>query len=146
VKNIAQGQEIISQMNAVPTIRPRGRPAGITVAEDGAIWVLDDVNKALLRVAKGKAYQMPAKKVVPDSNVEVNNTKVAKILVERCQACHHLTGSTEATKIPQSWLEVLDGKTVLERRLFHTPLRPIPPDSPLLKEQSLTLKNWLSTM
>ena len=57
IKNIAQGEEIISQLNAVANIRPRGRPAGMTVAEDGSIWLLDDVNKALLRVAKGESYQ-----------------------------------------------------------------------------------------
>ncbi|MGB1311663.1 MAG: PQQ-dependent sugar dehydrogenase, partial [Leucothrix sp.] len=53
VDNIAQGEEIISQLNAVTDIRPRGRPVGMTVAEDGSIWLLDDVNKALLRIAKG---------------------------------------------------------------------------------------------
>jgi glucose/arabinose dehydrogenase len=35
--------------------RPSGAPAGITVAQDGAIWIADDRNGAILRIAAEKA-------------------------------------------------------------------------------------------
>lgn len=34
-----------------PGVRPRGAPAGVTVAPDGAIWVADDKNGAVVRIA-----------------------------------------------------------------------------------------------
>lgn len=37
--------------NRVDGVRPRGAPVGLAVAEDGAIWVADDKNGAILRIA-----------------------------------------------------------------------------------------------
>lgn len=34
-----------------PGLRPRGAPAGVTVAPDGAVWLCDDKNGAVLRIA-----------------------------------------------------------------------------------------------
>jgi glucose/arabinose dehydrogenase len=36
---------------ALKGVRPRGRPVGVTVASDGAIWVADDRNGAIIRFA-----------------------------------------------------------------------------------------------
>ena len=35
----------------LPGVRPRGAPAGVTMAPDGAVWIADDKNGAILRLA-----------------------------------------------------------------------------------------------
>ena len=150
IKNIAQGEEIISQLDAVPNVRPRGRPAGITVAEDGAIWVLDDVNRALLRIAKGSAYQASTNKAV-DSSLDnffatVDDTNAANVLLKHCQACHGLPESVDKMKIPTTWLVKRNGKRLIETRLFDSPLRPMPPNSTLLDAEAQAIKAWLTQM
>ena len=149
VKNVAQGDEIISQFNAVLGVRPRGRPAGITVAEDGSIWIVDDVNKALLRLAKGESYK--ATTAIDTGNTDslltsVEDKEAAKVLLARCQACHGLPTNVAAMKIPSTWLRAQDGKRVIEQRLFHSPLRPMPPGSPLTDLQRVTLEKWLKNL
>lgn len=149
ISNIAQGVELISQLNAVPNVRPRGRPAGMTVAEDGSIWVLDDVNKALLRLAKGSAYRSEKSDSERDTSnlqTDVKDLEAAKVLLSRCQACHGLPGTAEAMKIPTKWLKKQDGRREIEQRLFHSPLRPMPPANPLTDAQRSSLKNWLSEL
>ncbi len=37
--------------DAKPGVRPAGAPVGLTVASDGAIWIADDRNAAILRIA-----------------------------------------------------------------------------------------------
>ncbi|PWQ93767.1 PQQ-dependent sugar dehydrogenase [Leucothrix arctica] len=148
IKNIAQAHEVISQSNSVPNIRPSGRPAGMTVAEDGSIWVLDDVNKALLRVAKGKAYK-EVKDKTPDTSLDkffakVSDTNAAKVLLKRCQACHDLSSTVKDMKVPTTWLVKNDGKRLIENRVFHSPMRPMPPNSSLLKEETEAIKEWLT--
>jgi glucose/arabinose dehydrogenase len=34
-----------------PGVRPAGAPVGLTIAKDGAIWVADDRNATILRIA-----------------------------------------------------------------------------------------------
>jgi glucose/arabinose dehydrogenase len=46
----AQGTELISGWYSVKGVRPRGAPVGMTVASDGAIWLVEDKNKTILRI------------------------------------------------------------------------------------------------
>jgi hypothetical protein len=46
-------------------------------------------------------------------------------------------------KIPNTWLRDQDGKRVIDQRLFHSPLRTMPPGAPLTNSQRLTLQTWL---
>ena len=146
--NLAQSDEIISRMNAVTDTRPRGRPLGMTVANDGSIWILDDVNKALLRLAKGESYQETSPTDVASSDLltPVKNSAAAAVLIARCQACHGLPTDVETMKIPQTWLRVEAGKSVIEQRLFHSPLRPMPPGQTLSDEHRATLQRWLTSL
>lgn len=48
-----QGRLLTPGWNAVPGQRPMGAPVGLAVARDGAIWVADDRNGAVLRVGRG---------------------------------------------------------------------------------------------
>jgi glucose/arabinose dehydrogenase len=44
--------EVISGWYPIKNVRPRGAPTGFTVADDGSIWVVEDKNKTILRLAK----------------------------------------------------------------------------------------------
>ncbi|WOH80470.1 PQQ-dependent sugar dehydrogenase [Bradyrhizobium sp. BEA-2-5] len=43
-------QELISGWHRVNGARPRGAPVGMTVASDGAIWLVEDKNKTIIRL------------------------------------------------------------------------------------------------
>ena len=147
--NIAQAQEVISQMNAVAGVRPMGRPVGITVADDGAIWMVDDVNQAILRIARGAPYNVPALDE-PDTGgsatVAVSDSAAAEVFLTRCQGCHGLPATVETMRLPEHWL-VKEGEVrVMEQRLFHDTVRPMPPDAPLTTEQVQKIRNWVNTL
>ena len=42
--------ELVSGWHKVNGIRPRGAPVGMTVASDGAIWVVEDHNRTIIRI------------------------------------------------------------------------------------------------
>ena len=46
----AQATELIYGWHTVTGVRPRGAPVGMTVADDGAIWLVEDKNKTILRI------------------------------------------------------------------------------------------------
>jgi glucose/arabinose dehydrogenase len=45
------GFDLTPNWNAVAGVRPFGRPVGLSVAADGAIWVADDRNGTIIRIA-----------------------------------------------------------------------------------------------
>lgn len=46
----AQFEELISEWHQVSGVRPQGAPVGVTVADDGAIWIVEDKNATILRI------------------------------------------------------------------------------------------------
>jgi glucose/arabinose dehydrogenase len=42
--------ELVSEWHKVNGIRPRGAPVGMTLASDGAIWLVEDHNKTIIRI------------------------------------------------------------------------------------------------
>jgi glucose/arabinose dehydrogenase len=44
--------EIISGWAPLKNIRPKGAPTGFTIARDGSIWIVEDKNKTIVRIAK----------------------------------------------------------------------------------------------
>jgi len=51
----ADGQILTPGWNAVSGLRPAGAPVGLTVAADGALWVAEDRNGAIVRFASDGA-------------------------------------------------------------------------------------------
>ena len=47
----ATGLNLTPNWDAVPGTRPMGRPVGLMVARDGALWVADDRNGTIIRIA-----------------------------------------------------------------------------------------------
>jgi glucose/arabinose dehydrogenase len=43
-------EELISEWHKVNGVRPQGAPVGITVASDGAIWLVEDKNQTIIRI------------------------------------------------------------------------------------------------
>lgn len=151
VNNTAQALEVITRMNAVVGVRPRGRPTGMTIAEDGSIWLLDDINQSLLRIARGNAFDDPSEVVTTevstnDKDAVVNDVELAGLFLKRCQSCHNLSTGTQEVTIPRAWLVKEAGVSLLEQRLFNSPMRPMPPASPLTAQEQSILRRWLSTM
>lgn len=51
----ARFEELISGWHRVNGARPQGAPVGITVAEDGAIWLVEDKNQTVIRIDRTDA-------------------------------------------------------------------------------------------
>lgn len=101
----AQFEELISDWYQVSGVRPQGAPVSITVAEDGAIWLVEDKNATILRIDRD-ARSQPQKKFSCDGRSEEdiqelyqmiqNNSEnkarlnqVRKTLGEKyCSQCH----------------------------------------------------------
>ncbi len=58
----AQAIELVTHWNKVEGLRPEGAPVGLSQLSDGSILIVDDFNKSILRLAKGKAYIDPIEK------------------------------------------------------------------------------------
>ena len=45
--------ELVSEWHKVNGVRPQGAPVGMTVASDGAIWLVEDKNQTVIRIDRG---------------------------------------------------------------------------------------------
>lgn len=143
--------------------QPKGAPVGLTVATDGAIWIVDDKNKAILRLAKDNNVQpkkVDISTIQPstqqDSNklsahIAVTNKVVSNILQTHCVQCHvnDLLVTHDATKqlsIPEHWLDDRLGYQPLAYRLFGNAPQPMPPDASLTEQDKQRLKIWLQEL
>jgi glucose/arabinose dehydrogenase len=96
--------ELVTEWHKVNGIRPQGAPVGMTVAADGAIWLVEDHNKTVIRIDRA-ASQPPdllpcdvrspqaidelVKFVQNDSAQSQRLTTIRTGLVEKhCQSCH----------------------------------------------------------
>ncbi|MGJ5022274.1 PQQ-dependent sugar dehydrogenase [Bradyrhizobium oligotrophicum] len=96
--------EIIVGWHRVNGIRPQGAPVGMTVADDGALWLVEDKNQTVIRIDRtGEATPEPlpcdtrsdqlidrlATLVMDNGASRARLTMVRKTLVERhCSGCH----------------------------------------------------------
>ncbi|QIO36003.1 PQQ-dependent sugar dehydrogenase [Bradyrhizobium sp. 1(2017)] len=97
-------EELISGWHRVNGVRPQGAPVGMTVAEDGAIWLVEDKNRTVIRIdraAGDAAAPLPCEArsqamidqlaafVARDAQNTVRLTTLRKSLVEKhCAGCH----------------------------------------------------------
>ncbi len=146
-QNAAQANEIIYAWNPIQGYRPKGRPVGMTIADDGAIWILDDYNKAVLRLAKGASYPNPFKKSSNNVGIDITKEKVTALFKQHCSTCHSEIIKSKKNKIslPPSWLELTgDGKYRIETRLFDSSLPKMPPGKALLANDLALFKAWIT--
>lgn len=144
-KRVAQHQEIISQWHEIPGLRPEGAPVGLTQAQDGSVFIVDDRNAAILRLSTGVAYTpQPVTAAIKPINEVTPPGDVQEVLRERCSQCHgELVYAPGKLLNPDAWLKKSDGKTLLEHKLFVDPQRPMPPTGPLKDSEQAVLKSWI---
>lgn len=85
--------EIVTDWTAAASIRPKGSPVGMTVAKDGSIWFVEDKNKTIMVLSKGKKSETQigadTQSFKPSPEQIDNFGKLKKnVLKNRCQACH----------------------------------------------------------
>lgn len=52
LKQYAPYTELVTKWNAKPNLRPTGAPVGFTIADDGSIFIAEDKNQTIVRLAK----------------------------------------------------------------------------------------------
>lgn len=135
----AQHIELITRWNKVEGLRPEGAPVGLTMLKDETLLIVDDKNKALLRLAAGTAFQ--SKNTVNKKNHSqlgpinlslATNQGLKETLLTHCSACHQALKTAPETLLNQgdAWLSLNEGKTRLEQALFNN-VRPMPPTASL---------------
>lgn len=97
-------EELIAGWHRVNGARPQGAPVGMTVAEDGAIWLVEDKNQTVIRIDRAAGEPPPplpcdtrslalidqlAAFVGKDAQDRIRLTTLRKSLVEKhCVGCH----------------------------------------------------------
>jgi glucose/arabinose dehydrogenase len=97
-------EELIAGWHRVNGARPQGAPVGMTIAEDGAIWLVEDKNQTVIRIDRAAGDAPPplpcdvrsealidqlAAFVARDAQNSVRLTNLRKGLVEKhCVGCH----------------------------------------------------------
>ncbi|HSC68405.1 MAG TPA: PQQ-dependent sugar dehydrogenase [Cellvibrio sp.] len=143
-KKVAQHSEVISHWHEVPGLRPEGAPVGLTQAQDGSLFIVDDRNAAILRLSAGERYQeekvsvrqVTAKSLTPPAAIK-------SILQQRCSQCHsELLEPQNNLLTITNWLNKHDGKTLIETKIFDDKNRPMPPDGSLTAKEKKILMDW----
>jgi len=135
--NVAQHIEVTTKWNSVGGVRPEGAPVGMTVADDGSVWVVDDKNQAILRLSKGEAYEYTKTNDQQQNNEIPNN--IARIFDKHCQSCHQENDRN-------SWFVKVGKHYVAEQRIFFDTARPMPPNSTLSPSEKDELKKFFTTL
>lgn len=154
---VAQHHEIINRWNALPGIRPKGAPVGLSIMNDGSLLIVDDKNAALLRVSSGTAYiegaankdgstsHQSAIKVEKSISAAPAPTELTAILQTRCGHCHEQLLSEPGQLLNAGhWLEENNGQTRLEYKVFVDAVKPMPPDGALTDAERRQIKLWLT--
>ncbi len=100
----ARFTELVTEWHKVNGIRPQGAPVGMTVASDGAIWLVEDHNKTVIRIDSAAAQtpdplpcDLRSQQAIDELVKFVQNdlaqsqrlTTIRTNLVEKhCQSCH----------------------------------------------------------
>ena len=141
-KRDAQHREVVSHWNSVTGLRPEGAPVGLLQLADESILIVDDKNKALIRLSKGVPYK---KKEAIDSALTYQASKVLgfnfsgsrkALMLDECSLCHaELKADPGLLLNPNSgWLRKLNGKILLQTKLTND-AGFMPPSGKLLPEQ-----------
>lgn len=148
---IPQWTELISRWDFVSGVRPRGTPVGVTPAADGSLWLTEDQNRTVLRIARGgRAYSTPqdtrlARLAALPALKDPFRKLVTDVLRPRCGGCHQqqLNGDDErafAAIVSSGWLsEALP-------RISKDAKRPMPPTQPLAAHERALIGDFVKSV
>lgn len=142
---VAQHAEVISQWHEIPGLRPEGAPVGLTEARDGSLFIVDDRNRAILRLSNGASYQAqaPSATASPTKALALP-APVRSVLLQHCAGCHaELVDQPQRLMTGDKWLFKENATTRMEERLFVDKTRPMPPDPSLSEADKRVLRDWL---
>ena len=138
----AQHREVISHWNSVKGLRPEGAPVGLLQLADGSVLIVDDKNKALLRLSNGTSFEGNK---LADSTLPYEAAKIIgfnfsgprkTLMIDQCSACHNELKSDPGVLLNSNagWLRLLNEKTLLQTKLTNE-AGFMPPTGKLLPEQ-----------
>jgi len=120
----------------------------MSVMNDGSLLIVDDKNAAILRVSTGTAYKDIQRQVdlvdEPKIATAIVPENIRAIFTNRCSKCHEpLQNNPEQLLNAEHWLQLSNGKTKVEQKLFYDKVMPMPPDNSLLPDERKQLKSWI---
>jgi hypothetical protein len=133
---------------------PKGAPVELWVARDGSVWLVEDKNGTVLRIA-AETYTLSADADDPvgqggaTAPLDVVFAGLrTDVLGPRCGACHAflLGPPVEAAQAlrHEGWLALDGDTTALELRITRRHERPMPPAAPLPADELLRVRAWLA--
>lgn len=140
----AQHTEIIGYWNEIPGVRPEGAPVGLLQLKDGSLLIVDDKNKALLRLSEGQSYgeKRPVSVAEPELDKQYFSGARKALLTEHCAGCHSelITAPEILLNRSGGWLKPVNGITLIESKL-NAEVNFMPPAGKLSPEQISVLSD-----
>lgn len=132
---------------------PKGAPVELWVARDGSVWLVEDKNGTVLRIAR-ETYASPAPTQTTGTDAIAQGPVDAvfadlrnSVFAPRCGSCHAflLAEAGEAARAVQreGWLALDGDKTALELRVTRRHERPMPPAGALPADELARVLAWL---
>ncbi|MES2768886.1 MAG: PQQ-dependent sugar dehydrogenase [Bdellovibrionota bacterium] len=154
--------EVVFDWYKVPNLRPIGAPVGLTVASDGAIWVVEDKNKTILRIAKGKSSNDNGsnqnsstldEKKFNDSVFMARWSKIQKnILTPQCATCHNQVQNQNGKElikelVSSGWMNPGNSsESLIVKRLKGGEMRLMPPQGPLQTRDIQAIEQFIDDL
>lgn len=132
--------------------RPKGTPVSATVARDGSVWIVEDNNGTVLRLARDAyaAVRAGGDAIVAPSEVHADEGFVTlhrALLTPRCAHCHEpLRGDADhalAAITREGWLRDESGEPYLWQRVRPGARRRMPLDGSLTDAETASIRAWL---
>lgn len=151
----AAPSEVIAGWDA-GDLGPRGAPVGLAEARDGSVWLVEDTNGTVLRLApdrwaahRGEAQAIEAAPETLEASPLFGRLH-AEVLQPRCAPCHDFIGADATGALRaiarEGWLRPEGGRAVVAGRTAPDATRPMPPGRPLSAAQRALLDRWLATL
>ncbi len=153
---------LVTDWSAQEGVRPRGAPVGLAQARDGSIWIVEDHNKAILRLARADGDRAMARphafaKAAPLPRLTAAtlaglDTLAAEVLKPQCVACHQdILDHDNSTAVADALLRAgwivpgAPGQSMLMDAISGKGVRrPMPPEAPLSTAEIDQIRAWIA--
>ncbi len=134
---------------------PRGAPVDMTLARDGSLWLVEDKNGTVLRLANDRYLPTGAATAAATRGPEVVVTDAFRVahrdvFVPRCSRCHAFLRGTPNTALThmtrEGWLHPEDGAPHFAAQLGPSAVRRMPPGTPLTSAEMALVQRFVETL